>query len=38
MNYIGFKRMQLGKEFGKYGNLHYEEILEYRDEKFKEKN
>ena len=25
------------KEFGKYGNLHYEEILEYRDEKFKEK-
>lgn len=24
------------KEFGKYGNLHYEEILEYRDEKFKE--
>lgn len=24
------------KEFGKYGNLHYEEILEYRDEAFKE--
>src|SRR5699024_10866571 len=25
------------KEFGKYGNLHYEEILEYKDEEFKEK-
>ena len=25
------------KEFGKYGNLHYEEILEYKDEKYKNK-
>lgn len=25
------------KEFGKYGNLHYEEILEYKDEEFKKK-
>ena len=25
------------KEFGKYGNLHYEEILEYKDTSFKEK-
>ena len=25
------------KEFGKYGNLHYEEILDYKDEKFKKK-
>lgn len=25
------------KTFGKYGNLHYEEILEYRDEEFKNK-
>jgi adenine-specific DNA-methyltransferase len=25
------------KEFGKYGNLHYEEILEYKNEEFKKK-
>ncbi len=25
------------KEFGKYGNLHYEEILEFKDKKFKDK-
>jgi adenine-specific DNA-methyltransferase len=25
------------KEFGKYGNLHYEEILEFKDETFKKK-
>ncbi|MCK9224799.1 MAG: site-specific DNA-methyltransferase [Candidatus Muirbacterium halophilum] len=25
------------KEFGKYGNLHYEEILEFRDQEFKDK-
>lgn len=27
----------LRKEFGKYGNCHYEELLEYKGEKFKEK-